>query len=127
MQLRFNVCFPLASGPGKPKPKTLSPLTLKLSEGSLPSSDKPRKLGGLTARAHGRKADRGEVRVKPHLLDRRRSSHKPCAPLREILWGAGHTGPPLLRKYISEPICSALLLLSFFAAAAGLSLGPPEP
>ena len=38
------------------------------------------------------RAGRGEVRVKPHLLDQYRPTHKPCSPLREHSLGAGHTG-----------------------------------
>ena len=73
-----------------------STLNPKLSEGSLPSSDRPRTLAeGSQPERMSERAGRGEVRVKPHLLDQYRPTHKPCSPLREHSLGAGHTGPPL--------------------------------
>ena len=42
------------------------------------------------------RAGRGEVRVKPHLLDQYRPTHKPCSPLQEHSLGT--------RSYIRTPI-----------------------
>ena len=56
----------------------------KLSEGSLPSSDRPRTLDeGSQPERMSERAGREEVRVKPHLFDQYKPTHKPCSPLRE--------------------------------------------
>ena len=62
------------------------------------------------------RAGRGEVRVKPHLLDQYRPTHKPCSPLREHSLGADHTGPPK-----RDPFALAVLRAFLRALQVGLS------